>query len=287
MRQTILKAGTMMLCLISAMFISSCKGGSKTSQAEEAEAQPQQQQEQTLPDNMAKYTSNGFETYWICDNAGESKSDVSRYVGVTPEIIKELNISEGVPSTMSTFLIKADGKNLLFDAGMGSDKNLLLPSLKALGVSPENIDAIFITHLHGDHTGGLAKDGKAVFPNATVYLSKQEYEGMDGAKVLEPYNGKIVQFDFNDELIAGIKAIDGTGHTPGQACYLKGDVLIAGDIMHAVALQIVHPECCASFDKDIEASIATRIRITNLAKEKKLLLCGAHFPKGGVVDFRK
>lgn len=240
-----------------------------------------------LPENVAKYTSQGFETYWIGDNSGDMKNNISRYTGMTEETIKELGFSEGVPASMSIFLIKSEGQNLLFDTGMGTPTSLLLPSLSAIGVNPEDVNAIFITHLHGDHTGGLGKDGKKAFPNATVYICRTEYEKMGGEKILEPYKGHIVQFDFDDELTCGIKAINASGHTPGHTCYLKGDVLISGDIMHAVALQIDHPEFCAPYDKDPDVSIVTRKRILDMAKSGKLLLCGMHFPKGGVIDYRK
>lgn len=279
MEYTFIKtAAAAALCLTAAFTMTSCKGGAKTAQPAE---------EVTLPDNMCKYVSDGFETYWIGDNAEPRNNDVSLFNGVTDEIVKELGLENGAPASMNTFFIKADGKNLLFDTGFGSEGSLLLPSLEVIGVKPEDVDAIFMTHLHGDHTGGLAKDGVAVFPNAKVYLSKAEYETMGGEEIFAPYKDNVVLCEFGETLPYGVKAIEATGHTPGHLCFLKGDVLIAGDIMHAVALQMAHPEFSARFDSDPEASAATRVKIVKMAQENNLLLCGMHFPKGGVIDYRK
>lgn len=262
-----------LLCLGTVLSMVSCKGGAKAAAEEE-----------NLPANMAKFESKGFVTYWISDNAEPRMNQASLFGEVPEEIISELGIAEGIPSSMSTFFIKADGKNLLFDTGMGG---LLVPSLEAIGVPADKVDAIFFTHLHGDHTGGLVKDGAAVFPNAKIYVSKAEYEGMNGEEVFALYKDNVVLFDFDDELICGVKPIEAIGHTPGHTCYLKGDVLIAGDIMHAVALQIVHPEFSARFDQNPEASVTTRKKIIECAKENHLLLGGMHFPAPGVLDYRQ
>ena len=57
--------------------------------------------------------------------------------------------------------------------------------------------------------------------------------------------------------------------------------------MHGVALQTVHPECCASFDVDQEKSVEARIRTIEYADSNNLILCGMHFPEGGIADYRK
>jgi len=273
MKLSLSKTAVAALFVCAAFSMVSCKGGAKAAPAEE-----------NLPSNVYKYESKGFQTYWINDNAEPRMNQASLFEGVTDEIIAELGIAEGIPSSMSTFLMKIDGKNVLFDTGMGG---LLLPSLEAIGVAPENVDAIMITHLHGDHTGGLAKDGAAVFPNAKVYLSKTEYETMKGEEILAPYKDNVVLFEGDAELPYGIKAVSAPGHTPGHTCYQKGDVLIAGDIMHAVALQIAYPEFNARFDQDKDGAAASRAMILKMAEDNNLLLGGMHFPEGGVIDYRK
>lgn len=284
MTHSILKASAVAFCACAALMFTSCNGGAKkAAQIEEAVE---------LPEGICKYANDGFDLYWVRDNAESSKNKASLFAGATDEMVEELGLTDGIPASMSTFLIQQDGKNLLFDTGMG---NMLLPNLAVLGVNPEDVDAVFITHLHGDHIGGLTKDGNAVFTNAKLYLGREEYEAwmaMDESRsaspkaALAPYQENMVLFEFDDVLPYGVKALDSVGHTPGHTSFLKGNVLIAGDIMHGVALQMAHPELNASFDMDQEKAAASRLKMINMAKEGKLLLCGMHFPDGGTVDFR-
>jgi hypothetical protein len=59
---------------------------------------------------------------------------------------------------------------------------------------------------------------------------------------------------------------------------LAGDKLVAGDIMHGVALQLEHPEFCARFDMDKEVAIASRKTVIELVKKQGLTMYGMHFP---------
>lgn len=276
------------LCISTLLSLSSCKNNSNKKKQKEAEVE--------LPSNVRAYANDGFTLYWIGDNAEPKKNPPSLFTNVSDEIIEELNIADGIPASMSAFLIKSSDKEYLFDAGMGNESSLLLPSLEAIGVAADDIDAIFITHLHGDHFGGLIKDGNAVFANAKLYISRDEYDAWIGSgsergagakAAVEPYSERLVLFNFGDELEGGIKAINSVGHTAGHTSYQKGNVLIAGDIMHGVALQTVHPECCASFDVDQEKSVEARIRTIEYADSNNLILCGMHFPEGGIADYRK
>ena len=65
---------------------------------------------------------------------------------------------------------------MLFDTGVGVPDSRMMEGLKSLNVKPEDIDCLFLTHFHGDHIGGMMKDGKVVFPKAEVYASKAEYD---------------------------------------------------------------------------------------------------------------
>lgn len=77
---------------------------------------------------------------------------------------------------MSCLLLQTEGKAILLDAGLGAPFSQLLPKLKEKGVTPEELQLIYITHLHPDHIGGLLKEGKVVFPNAEVYVNRVEAE---------------------------------------------------------------------------------------------------------------
>ncbi len=128
---------------------------------------------------------------------------------------------------------------------------------------------------------------KVVFPNAEVYASKKEYEAWmnmppeknrQDVKTMKAYKERLHLFEFGDTLPGNIIAMDAAGHTPGHTAFLAGKALIAGDIMHGVALQLVRPDVCPTYDMDKDAAIASRKRILSYAKKNGLLLCGMHFP---------
>ena len=179
---------------------------------------------------------------------------------------------------------------ILFDAGLGADKGgRLMESLKNAEVTPTEIDAVCLTHLHADHIGGLLLDGRKAFPNATIYLSQEEYDawsdqGPLAAKnglwkeVLEAYKGHIVTFHNGERLFDGLVVAElAPGHTPGHTVYeVDGTCLIVGDLLHAQDLQIDHPQFNAKYDMNPQQAAATRKRILDALSKNSLYFAGAH-----------
>ncbi len=85
-----------------------------------------------------------------------------------------------IDASINAFLIQLEGKLILIDAGsaelVGPTANKLPDSLRAVGVQPEQITDIFLTHIHPDHSGGLMEGNKRVFPNAIVHVDKREVD---------------------------------------------------------------------------------------------------------------
>src|SRR5258708_1380838 len=85
-----------------------------------------------------------------------------------------------IDATINAFLVRLNGKLILIDAGsaelVGPTANKLPDSLRSVGVQPQQITDIFLTHIHPDHSGGLMEGNKMVFPNATVHVDKREVE---------------------------------------------------------------------------------------------------------------
>src|SRR5215469_10852106 len=102
--------------------------------------------------------------------------------GITPDqldtALARAFLKEPVELSVNGFLINTGSKLVLIDTGtgpsFGPSVGKLLTNLRASGYEPEQVDDIFITHMHGDHIGGLTQDGKAVFSNATVHAARQE-----------------------------------------------------------------------------------------------------------------
>lgn len=227
----------------------------------------------------------GFTLYWLKDNEGDNKFPFDLFGNVPEDVKKDVNMPDGMPSSISAYLIKTNGKTILFDAGLGPSRNgQLLNELSKINVTPEQIDYVYITHFHGDHIGGMLNaDGEKVFTNAEVYVSRLEKEsdlgkGEQAVKMFEKYGDKIHVFNFGDKLPEDVLAIDAVGHTPGHTAFQKGNLLIFGDLMHALALQLKYPEYCPNFDGDKEKAIASRKRILEYAKTNGLTISGMHLP---------
>lgn len=229
---------------------------------------------------------NDYEIFPIQDNLSPRMMGRTLFPDAPDSLIAELGLEEGIPASVSAFLVKTDGNEILFDAANGAPDSQLMPVLESLQTTADEIDYIFITHLHGDHIGGLLKEGEAVFSNALVYINKTEYDAwmaMEGRQseglrnICNAYGERVKTFTPEDELPCGIEAVEAYGHTPGHTAYRVGDALIAGDVMHGTALQARYPEFSAGFDMDKEMSVKTRRAILKMAEEG-IKVYGMHFP---------
>jgi glyoxylase-like metal-dependent hydrolase (beta-lactamase superfamily II) len=217
-----------------------------------------------------------------------------------------------IRGAVNAYVARVADKTVLIDSGGGSllgpSAGLLPQQLAAASVTPADIDVLAMTHLHPDHIGGLVgKDGKPVFPNATMLLHEKEIafwrddairsQAPDEFKVffdaarqaLDAYKGKTTPFGKDGEVLPGVEAVHLPGHTPGHTGFnlVSGDqsLLIWGDIVHVPALQFGHPDWSISFDVDPDLARATRKKIFDRAKADGLRVAGMHllFPGVGYV----
>lgn len=239
------------------------------------------------PEGTKTLVSEGVRITWIQDNAQERIMERTLFPDASDSLVASLGLQNGVPATVSVFLVETGGRKILFDAGLGSPDSRMIPSLKALDVNPEDIDYLYLTHFHGDHIGGMLKAGRPVFRNAQVYASQKEYDAwmampQESRKQVEEmaaaYGDRLHPFAAGDTLPGEVLAIDAPGHTPGHTVYRVGRFLIVGDIMHGTALQKEHPEICAAYDMDFPAAIATRTAVMMYAFDNSLIMAGMHFP---------
>ena len=219
-----------------------------------------------------------------------------------------------VETSVNGFLINTGSKLVMIDTGAGTlfgpTLGKLLSNLKASGYRPEQVDEIYITHMHGDHVGGLSADGKAVFPNATVRAAQQEADfwlskaHMDAApedskgsyqgamNMLNPYvsAGKFKPFTGDTELVPGIRAMATPGHTAGHTVYVvesKGQKLVLwGDLMHVAAVQFPDPAVTIHFDTDSDMAAANRKKVFAEVAEYGNWVAGAHLSFPGIGHLR-
>jgi glyoxylase-like metal-dependent hydrolase (beta-lactamase superfamily II) len=217
-------------------------------------------------------------------------------------------------TSVNAFLVNTGTKLVLIDTGaggmFGATLGKLVASLKASGYQPEQIDEIYITHMHVDHVGGLVTAGKIAFPNAIVRAAKADADfwlsqaNLDkapdamkdffkGAQAsLNPYvtAGKFKPFEGDTELVPGVRAVAAAGHTPGHTFYevtSKGQKLVAwGDLMHAAAVQFPDPSVTIQFDTDPKAAAAARKKAFADAAKAGYFVAIAHVPFPGIGQLR-
>lgn len=268
--------------LAASLMGSSCGSGAQKKAAAESE-------EQALFACMDTTTMerDGVKLTWIRDNAKERLMPVSLFGDVPQQLVDSLGIADGIPSSVSAFLVEADGRHILFDTGMGAPDSRLMKGLGAAGLSPADIDCLFLTHLHFDHIGGMVKADSAVFPHAEVYVARQEYDGWmqmpDDQKAqivatMSAYKDRLHLFEYGDTLPAGVVALNAEGHTPDHTVYQLSGFLVVGDLMHGAALQLVRPDFCASYDMNPEMAVKNRKYYLDYARQNGLLMAGMHQP---------
>lgn len=223
-------------------------------------------------------------------------------VGIDDARLAELVPSGKVERTILAFLVEFPTRTVLFDTGLGKAAGgKALDSLKEAGFAPSDIGEIIITHLHGDHFGGLIDNGKPVFPNATVFLARNEFEwwlsrerefdayakGSERAReALYAYPGRVAVFEFGREVLPGIAAVDARGHTAGHTVFELDSggerFLIVSDLMHFADVQFALPDVTVTYDTDQPRAAAARRRILKLAADQQLPIAGMHLPLPGI-----
>ena len=199
---------------------------------------------------------------------------------------------EVIDSVYVLWLIRGDGRNVLFDSGFHRERwfeewaieDYIRPddAVRLAGVEPEEVTDIVISHAHWDHMGGID-----LFPNAAVWIQQDEYlyytstawqpggrnGGIDPDDIRELVSinsaGRLRLVDGNDrEIMPGLRVFTGARHT-----YQSQFLLVLGEPNYILASDNVYlyrnlEERAASltFDpRDHAANIAAQLRMAELA----------------------
>lgn len=218
-----------------------------------------------------------------------------------------------VTTPAQAFLVRTQGHLVLVDTGGSTampGMGHIQERLAALGVKPDSIEAVLITHYHPDHTGGLlTADGHMAFPKAVIRAAQAEDQYWMDAKteaslpearrpmiaqlkaIFAPYRaaGLYRPFAPGEAPFEGVQAIPVPGHTPGSTVYAFAGATpfwAVGDIVHFGAVQFQHPEAVVGFDWNSDQAKAARAVIWARAAKEQVVLGGAHlaFPGVGKVE---
>jgi len=239
-------------------------------------------------------TQNNHEIILLAEGQGRMNYNV--LIGLTPEIVAQTMPDSTYQSATNAFLIRKNtGQNVLIDAGIGIR---LLENLRTVDVTPEMIDKVLVTHLHFDHIGGLIDSNHAkTFPNATLFVPKYDYVFFTDTQnplnerwrdlainVVNAYRENLVLFAPDQEHITdAIRALPNFGHTPGHTVYIiDNEMLLWGDMVHAMQVQMPFPTVSTTFDIDNQMAIESRLKMLNFIINNRLSVGGAHVPFPGM-----
>ncbi|WP_407520040.1 N-acyl homoserine lactonase family protein [Methylobacterium oryzisoli] len=194
-----------------------------------------------------------------------------------------------MPLDYFVWVLRNAARTVLVDTGFGPEaaaergRTLLVhpaEGLRALGVDPEAVRDVIITHLHYDHAGNLA-----AFPNATFHLQDSEMAFATGrcmcharlrgafavedvvAMVRHVYAGRVRFTDGDAVLFPGLSVHRVPGHTQGLQCVRvatgRGAVVLASDAAHYYAtIETRNPY---SITVDVAATMESWNRLAALA----------------------
>lgn len=215
-------------------------------------------------------------------------------------LVKGADPSRKLDIAMTVWLVKGNGRNILVDSGFYRDKffkdwkvkDFVKPSeaVALLGVKPEEITDVVISHMHWDHADGLD-----LFPKAKIWIQKDEYAyytgeawqhprthgGIDPDDVLAlvkaNMEGHVGMVDGdNQEIIPGVTCYTGGKHTY-QSQYVgvsskAGTVVLASDNMYLYENLDKHVPIAATLDAD--SNLRAQDRMKQLAGDPKRIIPG-------------
>lgn len=228
---------------------------------------------------------------------GQSDSPTDKLIGTTPEILRATVPNGTYKTAVNSFLVKTPDKTYLIDTGFGRN---LWTNLNAVGVSPEQIDVVVLTHMHGDHIGGTLKDGAVAFPNANLILAAQEYaywveeiKQENACRIVNLYGERVevvTPGQLEKKQADGVYFIEAYGHTPGHiVCLIQSggkELLIWADLTHAMAVQMPYPEVALTYDTNPEMAVSSRKKILEYVAKNGVTIAGMHiaYPAMGKIE---
>jgi glyoxylase-like metal-dependent hydrolase (beta-lactamase superfamily II) len=300
--------------VVVALAVAAC---SKTADVQEPPANTATNAPAAKPANVNAFQVGQLAALALRDGGIELPNDNKVFgVGRTPDEVAAVLSGAGLATdrlqlSIHPLLVKTADRTLVFDSGAGANfgpgAGQLMASLREAGVDALSVTDIFISHVHGDHAGGLVNaEGKPAYPNATIHMSRPEWDYLRGltpdkaksngienhtalVAAIEP---KLDAFAPGAELVPGVvKAVEVKGHTPGHSAYKIGSgqdsLLYVGDSMHHYVVSVQRPEWTCGFDGDGPTAAASRAALLAELASSGQRVFAVHFPFPGIGKIEK
>jgi glyoxylase-like metal-dependent hydrolase (beta-lactamase superfamily II) len=223
------------------------------------------------------------------------KSEFEAYAGLYPKSHGEMFQTQA-----GAYAIRSEGRTILVDTGVGPGpidwlggiSGRLLEDMRANGLSPDEVDVVVFTHLHGDHVGwNLDKSGAPTFQKARYMAPQADFDYFKAGNqpqmaLVTPLldAGRLDLFSGEKSITAEVTTYPTPGHTPGHTSVLVSSggsrALICGDLAHHPA-QVDRVEWSSAFDVDAEQAVATRRRVFDQLEADGVIAGFCHFPGPG------
>jgi glyoxylase-like metal-dependent hydrolase (beta-lactamase superfamily II) len=189
------------------------------------------------------------------------------------------------------FLVRSGDRLVLVDTGLGDMERgamkggRFLLELEALGVRPEQVTDVLLTHLHFDHVGWSTRHGEVVFKNATYRCDIRDWEHFVGpdpgaTKKLRPLEGQLEPWSASGPLLPGIDTMSAPGHTPGSTILVVSSgtdrAMLLGDVVHC-PVELLDDEWAGMSDVDPELAKRTRVSLARELEGSDIPVAAAHF----------
>jgi glyoxylase-like metal-dependent hydrolase (beta-lactamase superfamily II) len=273
------------------------------------------QSAQPAIDGVHRFKVGDIEVTSILDGVRKVPLKASPTRSASLEQFREALAQDGLPQdeiapVFHPLLVRTGGRLVLIDTGNGprslaAGTGLTMQRLAAVGVTPDRIETVIISHFHGDHIGGLVTaEGAPAFANAEVKVPVEEWnywlddsnmnKATEGSnlrnahanvrRVFGAIPGKnLGKFAWEREIVPGITAIGTPGHTPGHTSFViasgRDTLLVQADVTSGIASVFVrNPDWFGGGDMDGPMAVATRRKLYDRLAAEKMPMTGYHLP---------
>lgn len=237
----------------------------------------------------------GFEvtTLLAGSRAGENPQETFG-MNVSAQEFAAVSAANFIPDdrTFNSFapvLVNTGAELVLFDTGLNPEG--ITTALAAAGVGPDQVDVVVLTHMHGDHIGGLG-GANPTFPKARYVTGAAEHNdwskaGDEGFETnVVPLNDRFSFLDDGGSVVSGVTAVAAPGHTPGHFAYLLesggAQMMLLADTTNHYVWSLAHPDWEVRFDRDKAQAAATRRALLGMLAAERMPFAGYHMPFPGI-----